>query len=610
MASSLRDAALAYRRRGWSVLPIVPATKKPPKDFRWAEYQKRLPTEEEIEQWWRDRPNLGVGIITGKVSNLIVLDVDTNKGADANSVYEQYPTGVVSRTGSGGGHFFYQYPKDRDHVPNVVGRENGRPNGLDLRADGGYVVAPPTLHPSGRRYRWIENDRPKAMPTPLLSRVLQHTEKSKDGGTVEPWLADVLAGVDEGGRNDASARLAGYYFKKGMPADVVLQHLTLWNQQNPKPLSAGRLKLTVESIQRTRQRQQREEPVSGARDLEDTSSELFQLMSLHQYMASFGSTETDWIVENWLPDQTIAMIVSPPGTYKTWILLDLAVSLATATPFLSIAPVRKSGPVLIVQQEDFHGSIAERMAVILAQRFRMGASANGGPENFSVTLPPNPPIYLHPNRELRFGNPEAMDALEARIDELKPIAVIGDPLYTMVDMKSGDFMASAVDDMLRLKLMRDRYRCSFVLAHHTAKRAQDSQREDLWGSQFLNAYLETGWQIRPKSTNSAVIRRHFKVAKNIEESVLSFDIQTDQQPTHYRPSLMAADDAADTTSAAILKLLVTEPQVTQATMAKMLDADKSTISRALRKLVADDLIRMDLQNRYSLSDTFNVKGDS
>ena len=594
------------------MLPIAPASKRPPKGFSWEPYQHRLPDEAEIEQWWRQWPRAGVGIITGKISNLVVLDVDTRKGADANAIFEQYPTGSVCRTGSGGGHFYYAYPSDQEHISNAVGRENGQPNGLDLRADGGYVVAPPTLHPSGQRYEWLDRHHPNPIPRDLLARVLPQpaTGNGKTDHPTEPWLADVLAGVDEGGRNDAAARLCGYYFSKGMPADVVEHHLLLWNQNNQPPLSPGRIRLTVESINRTRQRQRVNAPVSAAVDLQDGEQDAFQLMPLGRYMATFGDNAISWQVEGWLPDETIAMIVSPPGTFKTWMLLDLAVSLSTGTPFLGIAPVASPGPVLVVQQEDHHGEIAERLAVILKSRDKqIGARGGGKGRRYIVHPPPSPPIYLHPNRELRFGDAEVMDALEARVKEIRPRAVLIDPLYTTVDMKSGDYLAGAVNDLMRLKLMRDRYGTSFVLAHHTTKRSQDSTREDLWGSQILNAFLETGWQIRPKDATSAVIRRHFKVAKNVEESVLSFDIST-IGATKYQPSLMAKSEADDTAAEKIATLL-REGGATmkQVDLAKEIRMDEGTVSRACKVLQEQERIIGSASKGWTTNPHFNVKTD-
>ena len=146
MASITKDAALFYlNRRGWSVLPISPVSKKPLVD--WYEYQERKPTTQEIEQWWAKFPNAGVGIITGKISNLIVLDVDTQKGADANYIYRTFPTSIVAQTGSGGGHFYYKHPGNGT-VPNSVGKKDGKSTGYDIRGDGGYVVAPPLSTPA------------------------------------------------------------------------------------------------------------------------------------------------------------------------------------------------------------------------------------------------------------------------------------------------------------------------------------------------------------------------------------------------------------------------------------------------------------------------------
>ena len=128
MASELREAALFYRRRGWSVFPISPVSKKPLVD--WYEYQNRLPTEQEIAEWWRKYPSAGVGIVTGKVSGLVVLDVDPRHGGDPNHVYKKFPTTIVAETGSGGGHFYYQHPGGDKYIPNAIGKKERPADGI------------------------------------------------------------------------------------------------------------------------------------------------------------------------------------------------------------------------------------------------------------------------------------------------------------------------------------------------------------------------------------------------------------------------------------------------------------------------------------------------
>jgi hypothetical protein len=566
---------------------------------KWQEYSERLPTVEEIERWWQQYPNAGVGIVTGKVSNLIVLDVDTKKGADANHVYRTYPTDLVVRTGSGGGHFYYQYPHQNGRIPNVVGKKDGKPTGYDLRADGGYVVAPPSLHPSGRRYEWLQTGKAPAEATPqLLKFILPKSELNGGATSTEPWLADALQGVGEGARDDTCARLAGYFLSKGMGEDVVLQQLRNWNDKNDPPMEEQDLLKTLKSVQRTRARRPTGPGIqTQARDLEDSPQDLLRLMSLHQYMADYGATEVTWAVKDWLPDETIAMIVSPPGTYKTWTLIDLAVSIATGTKFLGLAEVARRGPVLIYQQEDFHGQMAQRIAAVMQSRFAMGWDGDLSAEHFGITLPPNPPIYLHDNRELRFDNPDVMDVLEARINEIRPVLVIGDPLYTMAPMD--DYMAKAVPHMMRLKRLRDLYHTSFMLAHHTSKRKEKSEREDLWGSQFLNAFLETGWQVRPKTETQAVIRRHFKVSKDISENVLSFQIDTTGYPYKYRAGLVVARDD-DQFDNVILQALEDNGPLSIGGLAKATEIAKSTVYRQAKLLAATDRIRLGLDNLYRL----------
>jgi hypothetical protein len=246
--------------------------------------------------------------------------------------------------------------------------------------------------------------------------------------------------------------------------------------------------------------------------------------------------------------------------------------------------------------------MAQRIGTIMAARFPMGWDGDLDPKRFCVTLPPSPPIYLHDNRELRFDDDEVMDVLEARIAELRPVLVIVDPLYTAAPMD--DYMAKAIPHMMRLKRMRDLYGCSFMLAHHTGKRKEKSEREDLWGSQYLNAFLETGWQERPKREGTALIRRHFKVAKDIEEKALTFDIQTDM-PTKYVATLAELVPNMDT-DIGIIKALEKKGPMTIEQLAKAIGFSPKTIYRQVKPLLAAKTLTRDDNKRLHLTDSFDV----
>src|SRR5262249_15398402 len=108
---------------------------------------------------WTQWPEANIGIATGAISGLVVLDVDPRHGGDES--LEQWKTRyghdflttVTSCTGGGGWHLFYTHPGQSMQIKNKVGLAPG----LDIRGDGGYIVAPPSLHASGQRYAWKNN---------------------------------------------------------------------------------------------------------------------------------------------------------------------------------------------------------------------------------------------------------------------------------------------------------------------------------------------------------------------------------------------------------------------------------------------------------------------
>ena len=154
MAAQRNDrlaAAQAYLARGWSVLPVEPGGKRPL--IAWRGLQSRRAAAADVEHWFERWPMANVAIVTGRLSRLVVRDVDPRHGgAESLAALEQeygpLPATIEALTGGGGRHLYFRHPGSR--TPNRVGI---RP-GIDLRGDGGCVVAPPSVHASGRRYAW------------------------------------------------------------------------------------------------------------------------------------------------------------------------------------------------------------------------------------------------------------------------------------------------------------------------------------------------------------------------------------------------------------------------------------------------------------------------
>ena len=152
MNNDPHNTALEYAQRGWRVVPILPGTKRPALN----QWQDAATTSTaQINQWWKgSQSSCGVGIATGKQSGIWVLDID-----DRDALYElerehgELPATLTSITGSGGEHQIYLWPADGRTIHNSA---SSILDGIDVRGEGGQIVAPPTIHPNGNPYEWDE----------------------------------------------------------------------------------------------------------------------------------------------------------------------------------------------------------------------------------------------------------------------------------------------------------------------------------------------------------------------------------------------------------------------------------------------------------------------
>ena len=156
-SNTTEQAALEYLGRGWSVIPVREKAKRPA--VPWKAYQSKLVSEKTLHEWFQRSPDYNVAIVTGELSGLVVVDVDPRHGGkeslrELEHEHGALPETVESMTGGGGRHVYFSHPGG--DVPN---RTNIEP-GIDLRGDGGCVVAPPSVHPSGKRYRWRKGRGP------------------------------------------------------------------------------------------------------------------------------------------------------------------------------------------------------------------------------------------------------------------------------------------------------------------------------------------------------------------------------------------------------------------------------------------------------------------
>jgi hypothetical protein len=244
-------AAMWYARRGLRVHPLRPASKLP----RLNAWQDRATVDlATVRKYWSQRPAAGVGIATGAESGVIVLDIDSrHHGDDTLAGLERdhgdLPATWRCLTAGGGLHLYWRYPGRR------VGNRAAVWPGIDVRGDGGYVVAPPTVLDGGRHYAWEAGHGPHEldladMPSWLLDRLSDHCNGG-EGRPPDAWADLVRDGADHGTRNDAVARLAGHLLRRRPAPRVVLELLRAWNATRCRPpLDEEELVRTVDSIAR------------------------------------------------------------------------------------------------------------------------------------------------------------------------------------------------------------------------------------------------------------------------------------------------------------------------------------------------------------------------
>lgn len=137
-----------HHQLGHSIIPVG-KDKKPLVD--WKKYQTEKPSAEQIEEWF-SKSGVNSGLITGQISGIGVVDIDVDKltgkfSPEAEELIKKLPPTLTSITGGGGRHYFYRLTKP-------LKSHNGIMKGVDIKAEGGYVILPPSIHESGREYQY------------------------------------------------------------------------------------------------------------------------------------------------------------------------------------------------------------------------------------------------------------------------------------------------------------------------------------------------------------------------------------------------------------------------------------------------------------------------
>lgn len=462
-------AALNYADLGWPVLQVYaprngrcscgnPNCESVGKHPCIRSWPSRASTDgERIHEWFNDRPDASVGILTGSRSGLVVLDIDPRNGG-VESLREllsdrQLPTTLIARTGGGGRHVFFALGQNE-----VRNRQSFRP-GLDIKGERGFVVAPPSIHASGQRYRWERIAEPAPIPAWLL-QIIQDGEPNQatPRDRNQPgWVEAALAGVDNGDRNITAASLVGHFIERGLPDSEIESLLLLWDERNEPRLGEQRIRLTVDSVRRTHERNN--SPMEPER---------IEFRSFAQIL-TMPRDETPPIISGILRRGGSLLITGPSAIGKSTMVLELCLCLASGRPFLGEYEIPDPQRVLLLQAEDSFQTFQDRLR-------HMAHDWTGEREqalhNIITPWHNGNPRISRSLTDLRGEPSNFVTSLKDLIERSEANVLIFDPLISFHNAQENDNVAMRkVLDII--SDLADEYDLTVVLTHHHGKGDQE-----------------------------------------------------------------------------------------------------------------------------------------
>lgn len=408
---------------------------------------------DQISKWWEEWPDANIGVATGRVSGVIVVDIDPRNGGNRtyNALVAEHGRNfaeIAANTGGGGRHLFYKYVDDPIvYAPGA---------GIEIKADGGYVVVTPSLHESGQRYRWKR--RPSRgvslFPPPVwaLDRARGRAEKQSK----EP--IDPKRVLRAGERDNELTRIAGQQRRLGYGEAEIYALLSTHNRmycEPPKPDA---------DIRRIARSAMRWEPDPKATQETvappTTNPNKVLVMSIPRLLAWKGSTHP-YLIDPLLPKEGVAVMVAESGSYKTWVLLDIALAVASRIEQwqqgMTVAP-QEDSRVLFIEGELPIPELQRRVDLLLK-----GSNGRYRPRGIDFV-----PMRFDVN------NTKSFSQLVKLATRKKYSLIVGDSLskFHIGDENNPSFMTQT---MLAIRSVEETVRqetgdpCLFFLSHHMRK---------------------------------------------------------------------------------------------------------------------------------------------
>jgi len=511
--------ALSYYDSGLMPIPL----KEKRALVKWDSYQNTRPPKDLVRGWFAKFPGARIGIITGKASGLLVLDVDGEEGKQSLTKYliELQGTNQMSKTWQvqtprGGYHYYFNFPKELENVPTTLA---GILPKVDVRGQAGYVVSV-NGHDD---YQWVNSPYDYDLaetPKWLIELLINKTTSSKQTQTTEQnhWLSDILAGVGEGERHGALVKLASYYLSR-MPQDVAEQHIRDWNEKNTPPLKEEELAEQLADIQ-----DRFKKGVYTSTFSEEVTENDEEVFSVGDVLETVP--EPEWIVEPYMPKCGMVLLCGEAEKGKTWLALDLAIELTRGGKWLGEFPARQS-KVLYIDEE--------KPKEFFKKRLRLLTNAKG-------YVPKREQLTFSFQKGMKLDRERGIKVFSLLLEKHQPDVVILDAFADFLTGKEND-----VTDILKiydlLKFMRKKYNTTFIIIDHEKQAAMDRQGKVIINEEYL------GNDVRGSKSKRNVVDTQLSF-KMVDGQLKVFHSKT-SWAIRQRPFIVSIDDIVKDQSAEV-----------------------------------------------------------
>lgn len=554
--------------------------------------------EEQLDVWCKQSPDANIAIATGETSGIVVVDIDSPKGGD-NSLLEmeqslgKLPPTVTAETGGGGLHLYFRYPRDRK----ITSRSAWRA-GIDIKSDGGYVIAPPSRHRSGGTYRFAEGLAPgqielAELPGPWLETLPQKTTKKiaqpqrrERNAPADDSQAELLKRArayvakaepaTEGSRNDSAFRLAGHVAAIcgddgfALCKENIFTLMSEWNSRCNPPLGERELRTCVASALKSGTPRPLKERFDGSEFGEPSSKRVSQSsaapilkLSLAELCVAYPHLHPP-VIDGLLREGETCNLISYSKVGKSWLAYSMLVSVISGTPWLGRFRT-KQGKVLLIDNELHPATLADRLPRVADKLLPFQS------ENFVDNLDV---IALR-------GNLRTLADLEETLQEFEPGTyklIVLDAMYRFaIDGVSENDNAAMAEFYNGLDRIAARTKAAIVVVHHSAKGYQNAKRvTDVGaGAGAQSRAADTHLVIREHKQNGVfVLEAAVRSFPGVEPMALTFEYPAwipllDVDPTQLRtPQMEHQDQRDEEATSKITKALADGP----ATPRKLRDA--------------------------------------